>query len=572
MGRVCRSWAAQAGWFCACVVLSLVTATGSLAQGSSQTRVALVIGNSAYNHTAALPNPGNDAQDMTEALKRLGFRVIDGRDLTLRAMQAKLEDFARAARTSDAALIFYAGHGLQNRGENYLVPVDAQLQDEISLDYQTLHIDELLKALDRAPGVRILVLDACRNLPLSGPRTSGSVRTGFAKFDARRNMVVAYATAANEVAFDGNGRNSFFTAALLREIEAPGVEVGQILRRVAADVSSQTGGKQVPEVSRTLTDEFYFARGETDAQAWGRIRGSSDVNDFKAFVERFPGSFLVEDARSRIVSIEREREVAEKLEKLSEAQERITEQARQAEERRASAALDGRAAGPPAPDGGAGRPSVQPATPGSGEPRRGERETQQAAEQAQLAAALAERDRLAEEERKLRLEFAAQQKAEQQRLARVRAEQAQIAAEERRLRADAAPRSKQAAAQPPSAKLDERLEEEERRLREEYLAAQAPGAPARLAEEPSAAAGFSSRSLGPSKGGAGSLVHRALVRTTQEELARVGCYAGPRDGLWTPEFRTALRAYLKAARRPDPDDAVSEDLVRDLLDRDGKIC
>ena len=264
------AWAALA-------LLALVAAMVALpsrdaaAAAPTQKRVALVVGNSSYQHTPKLPNPVNDATDMAASLAKLGFQVIKGTDLDLRSMQARLEDFARAARDSDVALIFYAGHGLQYLGSNYIVPVDAELSDDISLDYQTLQMDELLRALDRSGGVKILILDACRNLALGDrPGQSSAVRTGFAKFDARRNMVVAYSTVATEAAFDGTSRNSFFTGAILGAMEEPGMEIGQLFRRVAAEVSQRTKGRQVPEVSRTLTDEFYFNRGETDAEAWAR--------------------------------------------------------------------------------------------------------------------------------------------------------------------------------------------------------------------------------------------------------------------------------------------------------------
>ena len=159
---------------------------------------------------------------LAKVLRRLGFEVFDGYDLDRVSMRDTLLRFARAAQTADTALAYYAGHGLQYRGENYLVPVDAKLQDEIDLDFQTVQVEDVLRALERARGTRILILDACRNLPLVGGRSSFDVfaTRGLAKI-GRRGMVIAYSTQADEVAFDGTGRNSVFTGALVREIEQP---------------------------------------------------------------------------------------------------------------------------------------------------------------------------------------------------------------------------------------------------------------------------------------------------------------------------------------------------------------
>jgi uncharacterized caspase-like protein len=288
-----------AAWMMAAMATHAVAAPGP-----SERRVALVIGNSAYRHFPALPNPRTDALDLAASLRKVGFEVIEGPDLTKGGMATTLQRFARLAAEADAALVFYAGHGLQYQGQNYLVPTDAKLEDEIDLDYETIRVEDVVRALDRARGVRILILDACRNLPLPDRGRRDVFRDqGLAKL-GRRGMIVAYATQANEVAYDGNGRNSFFTGALLKEISEPGVEVGQLFRRVQASVSDKTGGRQMPELSLSVATEFYFNRGETDIQAWTQLRNSADIADLQRFVERFPNSFYVEDAKSRISLIQ----------------------------------------------------------------------------------------------------------------------------------------------------------------------------------------------------------------------------------------------------------------------------
>src|SRR5262249_47515840 len=154
---------------------------------------------------------------------------------------------------ADSALFYYAGHAMQYHGVNYLMPTDAVLEDEISVRFQMVSVDDVRAALDRANGVRIMMLDACRNNPLaeklkssvSASRGIGEVR-GLARVDKAQGMVVAYATAADDVAQDGNGRNSPFTAALLKRMQEPGLEIEMMLRRVSKDVNDQTNGRQRP--------------------------------------------------------------------------------------------------------------------------------------------------------------------------------------------------------------------------------------------------------------------------------------------------------------------------------------
>ena len=513
------AWAALA-------LLALVAAMVALpsrdaaAAAPTQKRVALVVGNSSYQHTPKLPNPVNDATDMAASLAKLGFQVIKGTDLDLRSMQARLEDFARAARDSDVALIFYAGHGLQYLGSNYIVPVDAELSDDISLDYQTLQMDELLRALDRSGGVKILILDACRNLALGDrPGQSSAVRTGFAKFDARRNMVVAYSTVATEAAFDGTSRNSFFTGAILGAMEEPGLEIGQLFRRVAAEVSQRTKGRQVPEVSRTLTDEFYFNRGETDAEAWAQLRSSTEPGDFRTFVQRFPKSFFVDDAKGRILQIENEREAAATI-------ARIEEMRRQAR--------------------------AEPPTPGSGAPVMGDTAivVPPAASRAKPAGT------------GLKAAAANLDKARQERMART---------------AGAGPGVTEMGEGPgdPADRLA--IEQEEEALRAAHLAGNKLAA-----TELKAVAGLpatDTRSVEPEPAATWSSIlppqsprERILLRTAQEELIRLGCLAGEADGQMDRATDIGLKRFGEASYRFRKRGPISEDMVRALMTYGGRLC
>src|SRR5215475_5001587 len=226
-------------------------------------RVALVIGNGAYQHVAHLTNPANDAADVAAALKRSGFETILATDLDKAAMDEVTIRFARAARTSDVALFYYSGHAMQFGGVNYLAPIDARLLDEADLR-RMVRLDEIMQDLQQAKNLRILVMDACRDNPLADElkRSIGTTRAlplqrGLAKVDSPEGTIVAYATQAGRTAEDGNGRNSPYTAAFLRNIEAKD-EIGTIFRRISADVYTTTRQAQLPELSLSLIGEFYL--------------------------------------------------------------------------------------------------------------------------------------------------------------------------------------------------------------------------------------------------------------------------------------------------------------------------
>ncbi|WP_238272635.1 caspase family protein [Methylobacterium cerastii] len=267
-------------------------------------RVALVIGNSAYARFPSLPNPRNDAEDVTAALKRAGFEVMGGTDLSREAIRDQLRLFARAAQGADAALAYYAGHGLQYKGRNYIVPVDAKLQDEFDLEYETVRVDDVVGELNRAEGARILVLDACRNLPLKEKSARNPFAdTGLAKISGR-GLVVAYATQANALAYDGTGRNSIFSSAFLRVIDEPGLDLPQFFQRVSIAVDKQSGGRQTPELSLSYPGQFFINRSETDRDVWRRIREATDPALFRDFLKQYPGSDLADAAASRLARLD----------------------------------------------------------------------------------------------------------------------------------------------------------------------------------------------------------------------------------------------------------------------------
>jgi uncharacterized caspase-like protein len=229
-------------------------------------RVALVIGNGRYRHAQALTNPANDASDVAASLRTLGFDVIEGRDLDKRGLEDKVREFSRKLDHARLALFFYAGHGIQVGGKNFLIPVDAKLERQGDLSFETLDVAQVLAQMEAEPRVNLVFLDACRDNPLSrsfartlGAR-SASVGQGLASIQSAVGTLIAYATQPDAVALDGTGRNSPFTTALLKHMNTPGLEIASLMRRVRADVIQATNGKQVPWDHSSLLGDVVLAR------------------------------------------------------------------------------------------------------------------------------------------------------------------------------------------------------------------------------------------------------------------------------------------------------------------------
>ena len=232
----------------------------SVGQALAENRIALVIGNSSYTSVTALPNPANDAKAMTNFLNSAGFQVVQAPDLTQSDMRRTIADFAKTVTEKGpdtVALVFYAGHGLQVDGENFLVPVDAQIEREADVPLQAMRLADLMNALSSVPSKsRIVILDACRNNPFSAiNKTAGR---GLAIVDAPNGSIVSYSTAPGTEALDGDGQNSPYTTALMKIGHEPGLQIEQLLKRVRLDVSNMTARQQFPWESSSLTVEFSF--------------------------------------------------------------------------------------------------------------------------------------------------------------------------------------------------------------------------------------------------------------------------------------------------------------------------
>jgi hypothetical protein len=229
-------------------------------------RVALVIGNSDYRNAVTLPNPRNDARAMAAALKTVGFDVIEGEDLAKVELEDAVRRFAQRVSDADVALFFYAGHGMQVNGHNYLIPVDAELQDQTAIDFETVSLDKVTGYMQSEKRISIALLDACRDNPLArrfarslGASRSAAVSQGLALPNADGGgMLIGFATSPDKTAADGDGANSPFTTALIKHITSKGVEIEQMFKRVKRDVSAETKGEQIPWTNAALLTDFYF--------------------------------------------------------------------------------------------------------------------------------------------------------------------------------------------------------------------------------------------------------------------------------------------------------------------------
>ncbi|MGY3449450.1 caspase family protein [Bradyrhizobium sp. USDA 4353] len=250
------SWSVRLGGYILAAALLLV---GHPAL--AEKRVALVIGNSAYQNVPQLTNPANDGAVMTQTFKNAGFDVVDyRRDLTARETRRALRDFADAARDADIAVVYYAGHGMEVEGSNYLIPIDARLERDTDVYDETLSLDRILVAVEPAKKLRLVILDACRDNPFTRnmQRTvaTRSLGRGLAKVEPTSpNTLIAYSAKAGSTAQDGDGNNSPFTLALSRHIATPGLDVRKAFGFVRDEVLKSTSNRQEPFVYGSLGGE-----------------------------------------------------------------------------------------------------------------------------------------------------------------------------------------------------------------------------------------------------------------------------------------------------------------------------
>jgi len=298
-------------------IIGLVLAALVLCAGPAlaEPRIALIIGNSEYGGTLGeLPNPANDARLMAKTLKGIGFEVIEAENADQAQMKRAIQDFG--AKLADAGaestgLFFYAGHGLQVGGTNYLIPIKAKIAREGDVDIEAVPVDLVMKQMAFAgSAVNIVILDACRNNPLS--RGFRAITQGLADPSIRpEGSFIAYSTAPGDVADDGKGTNSPFTKALAESITKPGATINDVFQDVRGKVRTATNKKQVPWDSSSLTAPFYFvpeaetAKTTTDPQSlelafWNEVKDSTSAEDYQAYLDQFPEGVFVPLARRRL--------------------------------------------------------------------------------------------------------------------------------------------------------------------------------------------------------------------------------------------------------------------------------
>jgi uncharacterized caspase-like protein len=490
--------------------ISIACATGSPALADK--RVVFVIGNSNYQNVGALTNPANDAAAITEMFKKAAFDVVESRrDLKNTEMRRALRDFTEKARDADIAVIYYAGHGIEVDGTNYLIPVDAVLERDTDAYDEAIALDRILQAIEPAKQLRLVILDACRDNPFakSMKRTvaSRSLGRGLAGVEpSKPNTLIAFAAKGGSTASDGDSKNSPFTTALLKHLAKPGLELGKAFRLVRDDVMNATGNKQEPFVYGSLggNDVALVPAPAAPATAAGNANPNADLRRDYELAERVGtkeawDSFILANPSGFYTDLAKAQR-----NKLAAEAARIaaTEKAREAAEERARLAAEGA----------------------------------KAAEQAKAAAQskAAEEARVAAEKKKqvedAKVAAAEQAKVTAQAKAAEEAEKARLAAEKKKQAEDA----KLAAAKVEGAKV--------------------------AAVEP---AKETVKSDGPAQD---------IPRLLQSELKRVGCKTGEVDGEWNASSRRALSSFNDKAGTKFDVKVASINALDAVKAKPGRVC
>ena len=301
------------------LLLVFLTVFASVPAKAAERRVALIIGNGAYAQ-APLPNTINDARAMTEVLGRLGFKVITRLNATQREMFLAIVEFGQELEKGAVGLFYYAGHAVQIRGKNFMVPIGAKISVEDHVEPESVDMN---KVIGRMAGARnklnILILDACRDNPFGDSFNFYS--EGLAQTRAPAGTYIAYAAAPGELAADGTGTNSFYTGALIRTLSDRGVTIEETFKRVRASVLKETKGLQVPWTSSSITGDFFFnpeppkvVEKKNDAVAkavdrevvfWQSIFNSDRAEDFEAYLKQFPKGNFTALAQNRLAALRR---------------------------------------------------------------------------------------------------------------------------------------------------------------------------------------------------------------------------------------------------------------------------
>ncbi len=542
-------------------VMALVMAgLGTSIALAAAERVALVIGNSTYDHASVLPNPGTDAKAIAAALERLGFDVSLRTDLSKATFERELADFSERAADSQLALVYYAGHGMELQGRNYLIPVDARLKSDLRVKFETVSLEDVLSAVESAKGLKLVLLDACRDNPflqtMSSPNKTRSMSRGLAKVETFPGVLVSYAAAAGTVAEDGQGEHSPYAAALLDHLETPGLELSLLFRKVADDVQQRTDGRQTPyEYGRLPGTSIYLKAPQEivvpekkepevdacrDAAAhWAAIADKGDEDLFNDHLTRFGSCAFSTLAKLALADLR-----AEKAQQAADAKAKAAAAAKAEADAQAAAVAKAEA------------------------DAKAEAAAKAEADAKAQAAAKAESDAKAAAAAKAEAEARAQAiaKAEADALAEAAAKaeaDAKAAAAKAEADAQAAIAKAEAEAKAAAKAEAERLEKQAE-IEVAALPTETEKKPTLLLDEKRDDALQVTTEPAPTP--------EELALAQQKELDRLGCEPGTPDGKWGRRTRTAMEIFNRETKLAFETTAATVAALDAMKMRNGRVC
>lgn len=518
----------------------------------AERRVALVIGNSDYRSVARLANPLRDAEAVASTFKNAGFDVVEARrDLTMNEMRRTVREFSDKARDADMAVVYYAGHGVEVDGVNYLIPTDAVLERDTDVFDETLPLDRILIAIQPARQLRLVILDACRDNPFdrSMKRTLGSrsVGRGLSKVEPTSpNTLVAFAAKAGSTAADGDGTNSPFTTALIQHLTKPGLDLRKAFGFVRDDVLKATSNKQEPFVYGSLggADVSLVPASQTSSAVpnlHGEVRRDyelaaqvSTIETWDSFLAAYPTGFFADLAkaqRKKLLADQASREAVEKERAAKAEKERLAVEREQAAEKERAAKAE--------------KERLAAEREQANRELAAEKERAAKAEKERVAAEAAKREQAAKE---LAAEKARAEQAEKERLAAEAARREQAARDEATAKAKADAQAK--AAEKASAEASAK-----------------PAADAAAPLESGAAGSVRVAALSPA-----AQKEESLSRQLQSELRRVGCYTAAANDTWSASARRSLEQFNRHSGLKLQGKDATQDSLDAVRARTGRVC
>ncbi|MBF0288066.1 MAG: caspase family protein [SAR324 cluster bacterium] len=292
----------------------------SLRKVYEERRIALVIGNTNYE-TSPLRNPIHDAESIARVLRERRFDVTLLTDVNQRGMVRAIQKFGKNLKGGGIGLFYYAGHGMQIKGRNYLIPLETNIETEGDIEFESVDVGRVLNQMESAENrLNIVILDACRDNPFA--RSFRSSSKGLAQMDSPSGTLIAYATAPGKTAADGDGKNGIYTENLLQQMQVPGLEIAQMFKKVRAGVNKATSNLQTPWEASSITGDFYFTPAQVasvaptqttmsppatmplsinvEQEAWDQVKDSDDPEVVRMFLQRYPNSKLAFPARLKL--------------------------------------------------------------------------------------------------------------------------------------------------------------------------------------------------------------------------------------------------------------------------------